>query len=292
LPLYEAKLFNQFNYRENTFAGIPLKDRFKVKAPTRKSTESELADPFYSNLPRYWVAEADVMKKARYDRGWLLAFRDMTNIMTNARNAIFAILPQCAIGHSAPVIHLENASEATLMCAIGNSFIFDYCVRQMLAGSHLTYFILKQLPVPSRIELLEPCPWNQDISWQEYILMRATRLVCTSIYLREYAAEVSGVLDISPCSFEEQKTLRYELDAAMFYLYFKPTGKGHWNSELNFNPDDLAHTHSHLMATPRSAIEYVMNTFTIVKKKEIGLYGEYVTLRGVLEAWDRLFGGG
>jgi hypothetical protein len=77
----------------------------------------------------------------------------------------------------------------------------------------------------------------------------------------------------------------------MFYLYFKPTGKGHWDSELNFNPDGIGHAQSHLIATPRSAIEYVMNTFTIVKKKEIGRYGEYVTLRGVLEVWDRLFGG-
>ena len=132
LPLYEAKLFNQFNHRPSTFDGVPKVDRFKMKAPTVAVTSEKLMDPEFTILPRFWVNEKIV--EHRYSSPqlgeWRLVFRGMTNVMKNSRNSIFAIVPRVAVGNSAPICILENKNLAIYLLAIGNSFAFDYVTRQ------------------------------------------------------------------------------------------------------------------------------------------------------------------
>ncbi len=61
LPLYEAKLFHQYDHRFATFDGVSAKDRRNGKA--RPMTSGEKADPETVVVPRYWVPEEEVTKR-------------------------------------------------------------------------------------------------------------------------------------------------------------------------------------------------------------------------------------
>ena len=58
LPLYEAKLFHQYDHRFATFDGVSDGDRENGNA--RLLTVTEKTDPERLPLPRYWVPEEEV----------------------------------------------------------------------------------------------------------------------------------------------------------------------------------------------------------------------------------------
>ena len=61
LPLYEAKLFHQYDHRFATFEGVSDKDLLGGNA--REVTPVEKADPEAVVIPRYWVPEEEVKKR-------------------------------------------------------------------------------------------------------------------------------------------------------------------------------------------------------------------------------------
>ena len=61
LPLYESKLFHQYDHRFATFIDASAEDLDKGKA--RQMTSEEKADPNTFSLPRYWVSEQEVQKR-------------------------------------------------------------------------------------------------------------------------------------------------------------------------------------------------------------------------------------
>ena len=61
LPLYEAKLFHQYDHRFATFEGVSAQARKNGNA--RAMTPAEKADPEAVVLPRYWVPEKEVTKR-------------------------------------------------------------------------------------------------------------------------------------------------------------------------------------------------------------------------------------
>ncbi len=87
LPLYEAKMLWHFHHRYGDYADYP-EDAQITSLPD--VPDERLADPNYTITPRYWVDKAEVESKLLYkwDKKWLIAFRDITNA-TNERTAIF-----------------------------------------------------------------------------------------------------------------------------------------------------------------------------------------------------------
>ena len=68
LPLYEAKLFHQYDHRFATFEGVDEKARRGGNA--REMTPVEKGDPETVVVPRYWVPEEEVAKRlARREGG-------------------------------------------------------------------------------------------------------------------------------------------------------------------------------------------------------------------------------
>ncbi len=63
LPLYEAKLFHQYDHRFATFEGASEKELKNGKA--RPMTTAEKSDPEAVALPRYWVPEKEVAKRLK-----------------------------------------------------------------------------------------------------------------------------------------------------------------------------------------------------------------------------------
>src|SRR5690606_17377761 len=221
-------------------------------------------------LPRYWVPEDEVEKRLRergWDRQWLMGWRDVTNA-TNERTVIASVLPRLGVGHTLPLIFLPTASYGVRLVAalLANlcSLVFDYVARIKLGGTHLTFFVLKQLPV------LPPQAYDQTSL--SFISSRIVELVYTSSVLKPFAQDLGYDVSPYPWNPERRAALRAELDAYYAYLY------GLTRDELCFilDPADVY------------GVDYPTETFRILKKNELKKYKEYRTRRLVLEAWDRL----
>jgi hypothetical protein len=253
LPLYEAKMLHHYDHRWATYDGDD----------TRDVTASGKRNSGYSVLPRYWVAEAEVQTRleGRWERGWLLGWRDITNT-TNERTVIASVLPRVGVGNSYPLFLVSAAAAPALPCMAANmsAFVVDYVARQKVGGLHLNYFYVTQLPVLSPSTYHQSCPWPPGQTLKDWILPRVLELVYTAHDLEPFARDCgySG----PPFQWDEERRfrLRCELDAAFFHLY----GIG------------------------RKDMEYIMETFPIVKRHDEKRWGEYRTKRVVGEAYDTL----
>jgi hypothetical protein len=134
--------------------------------------------------PWYWVpAEEVAARLGDWQRGWLLGFRDVTNA-TNERTAIFSLLPKVGVGHTMPILLADNVNALNSLSFLINLNIltFDWILRQKIGGTHLTFFILRQLPV------LPPDAYTPtDV---RFILPRALELVYTAWDIKPFADDV------------------------------------------------------------------------------------------------------
>ena len=194
LPLYEAKMIWQFDHRYGSYEGI--KDRSSTQIPTPSA--GQYADPGYAPLPWYWVSEGEVDGRLakqgsdgrivwEWKNGWLLGFRDITN-STNERTAIFSLMPRVGVGHTCPLVFPERlgARAACLLAAMG-TIVFDYSTRQKVAGTHLTYSYLEQLP------LLPPAAYSPPAT--RFIVPRVLELTYTAWDIRAFADGVWSEAD-------------------------------------------------------------------------------------------------
>jgi hypothetical protein len=268
LPLYEAKMMHQYTHRWGTYdtsggsAGYAAMDDDadddrvgggKANQPEiRDMTAEELRCPDIYPLPRYWVHRRKVREKIG-DRGWLLGFRDITNT-TNERTAIFGLTPGVAVGHNMPLIFHNDIPNLLLTCFVGcaNSFIVDYVARQKVGGTNMTFFYLKQLPI------LLPQTYTPELVG--FIAPRVAELTYTAWDMRPFAADIG--YDGAPFVWDEDRrfVMRCELDALYFHLY----------------------------GIMRDDVDYIMETFSIVKRKDEARHGEYRTKHTILTVYDMM----
>jgi hypothetical protein len=152
---------------------------------------------------------------------------------------------------------LRNA--APLAASLG-SFIFDFLARQKVGGLSLGYFILKQLPVLKPETFERPAPWTSRHTISQWLRPRLLELVYTAYDMSEFAADLG--YEGPPFRYDDERRaiLRAELDACFFHLY-------------GLGAED---------------VDYVMDTFPIVRRKDEERYGEYRTKRLILEAYDAM----
>ena len=260
-PLYEAKLIHHYDHRWATYVD---------NESSRDTTLAEKQDPDFEVTPRYWVKSSELktrLKAQDWDRQWLIGWRDICRA-TDERTVIFCVMPCYAIGHTIPLVFPGLDSQA-LSCLLGNlsSLVLDFCGRNKIGGTHLTYTYLKQLPI------LPPSAY--DPTALAFISRRVLEVTYTSHALRPWAKDLD--YDGEPFLFdpEHRALLRAELDAYYAHLY------GLTRDELRYilDPSDLM------------GPDYPSESFRVLKNNEIREFGEYRTQRLVLEAWDQLFGG-
>ena len=111
----------------------------------------------WDTAPRYWVSEAllrDRPAVADAARQHRLAFRDIAR-STDERTMIAMIAPPNTVfGHTATVEKQPSTrplSHARMLCALMNSFVFDWLVRQK-AAAHLSLYIVAAMPVPMGLD--------------------------------------------------------------------------------------------------------------------------------------------
>jgi len=255
LPLYEAKMIHHYNHRYNTFADVSGERLFNVKAFAPEMTEEELRNPNSFPLPRYWVDAREVEARlSGNDTDWLIGFRAITNVTTNRRTAIFCVLPPSAVGHTMPLYFVTDAQPHKVSAFLANhsAFVFDYVVRQKVGGTNLAYFHLKQSPVIP--------PHSYTSALLDFIRPRVLELTYTAWDLRAFARDLG--YEGAPFVWDEARRfrLRCELDALYFHLY----------------------------GMARGDVEYIMDTFPIVRRKDEAAYGEFRTKRVILEMYDAM----
>ena len=211
----------------------------------------------------------------------LLGWRDITN-STNERTTIASILPKSACGDTVLLMLPQVKNQSLISCLVTNlnSLVFDFVAKQKVAGTHLKYFTMRQLPVISPETYTE-----KDI---KYISDRVLELVYTAWDMQPFAKDmgydgepfiwdgaykVRNAIPHTAPHEQRRAILRAELDAYYAKLY------GLTRDELRYilDPADVY------------GADFPSETFRVLKNKEINQYGEYRTQRLVLEAWDRMF---
>jgi N-6 DNA Methylase len=261
LPLYEGKMFWHFDHRFGTYDGQTQAQANQGKLP--ELDEIQHANPNLLSLPRYWIKKATVqtVKSARNLGQYYIAFRDVTSAVV-LRTCIFTVLPGVAVGHKAPLVIIGQDSPLAWGGFLGcvNSLVLDYVARQGVSGSSLSYFILKQLPILPPSEYSGVCPWEKYSLLQDWIMPRILELTYTARDLKAFAEDCG--YDGEPFRWDDERRflLRCELDAAYFHLY----------------------------GIEREDVDYILETFPIVKRKDEQARGEYRTKRIILEIYDAM----
>ena len=198
---------------------------------------------------------------------WLMGWRDICR-STDERTVIASVFPRVGVGHTMPIIFASAMhNQISVLIAQLASLPLDYASRQKLAGTHLTYFYLEQLPV-----LAPTCFSNDDFS---FVTPRVLELTYTSHSMRPWAEDLGHTG--APFGFDPDRRahLRAELDAFFARKY-------------GLNRDDLRYI---LDPADTHGENYPSETFRGLKRNEIDRYGEYRTRRLVLDAFDQLTGG-
>lgn len=261
LPLIEAKMVHHFDHRYGDYSDRPAE---KDGTDTRSLPDvpvDRLLDSHYEPIPRYWVDAAAVeQRQASWKYDWLLGWRDVSKSY-NERTVVASLLPYAALGHKFPLMMPSAAPVAAAnLYACLCSFALDYAARQKVGGTSLTYFILKQLPVLAPSTYLVAAQWDQQRTVGEWVVDRVLELTYTSWNLEPFARDLghTGM----PFRWDPWRRfqLRCEIDAAFFHLY----------------------------GLARDDVDYIMETFPIVRKNDEKAHGEYRTKRVILDTYDAL----
>ncbi|MDL0145469.1 Eco57I restriction-modification methylase domain-containing protein [Halobacterium salinarum] len=265
-PLWEAKLFHQYDHRFNTFEGIPKENRFTRKASTKDVSVESKQDSNFEVLPRYWVHESefkDRKKEIGWENNWTFAFRNITNTTTNFRTAIGTLTPAYPFGHSAPILTFDDGAEqALIFSTLFNSFIFDFALRQSIGGANFTLYILKQLPMPTRQEIKSHklVEGGSEQPLEDYLIETGLDLCWTSHSLDPLGKSVEPDGDPRVWDQEERNNIRAKTDAAIAKLY----------------------------GINRADFSYILDDFDILRDREIEEHGEYVTKSRCLNYYDTI----
>lgn len=260
LPLYEAKMVHLFDHRFGTYEGQTTAQANQGKLP--ELDDAAHADPRRVTRPRYWVDEDVVATRLSevWDKGWMLGWRDIT-FAGNTRTVIACIFPTSAANHTLPLaMPASDPRVVASLYANMSSIAFDYCARQKVGSTHLTYFAIRQLPAIGPENYATPAPWAPSTRTLDWILPRVVELTYTSWNLKAFAEDCGD--DGAPYVWDPGRRfqLRCEIDAAFFHLY----GIG------------------------RNDVSYILDTFPVVAQTEQREYGEHRTKRVVLETYDAL----
>ena len=282
LPLYEAKMVHQFDHRFGDYRDQPpgSRDTQLPEVPLER-----LADPDYRVLPRYWVHEREVEERlaGRWDRGWLLGWRRITNA-TNERTVIAAVIPRVGVGDSYfLMLTSRDDAIAALLPAVLSCFVFDFAARQKLGGTNANFFFMEQLPVLAPGAFDRPCPWSPGETLADWIRPRVLELTYTAWDLEPFARDLG--YEGPPFRYDPERRfqLRCELDAAFFILYLGTPEE--WEREAT--PELKV-----LFPTPREAVAYILDQFPIVRRRDEERYDSYRTKETVLAIYDEMLAGG
>jgi hypothetical protein len=252
LPLYEAKMLSSYDHR----AADIIKSPTATKRPNqpRYLTDADHQDPNRYAMPAAWISQEFL---TGLKRTWISGFARITS-PTNERTVQAASLPMCPVADSFFLALADSSPH--LICSVLNSFPLDFVARQKVAGLNLNFFYVRQLPVMVPGEFSEVASWDGQRTIEDWMVDRVVELTYTAWDMAAFAKDLRD--EGSPFVWDpDRRTLiRAELDAAYFHLY----------------------------GVQREDVDYILDTFPIIKRKDEKRYGEYRTKRLILEVYDAM----
>jgi hypothetical protein len=254
-PLYEGKMFWHFDHRYGTYENQTEKQENKGVLPRVTDAQHNSAD--YRIQPRYWIDASLTEDKISDDaaREYFFSWRD---VGPSERTFVGTIVPKLAMGHASPyLVSAASAGELLALSSLLSSLVVDYAARQK--SSRMTFFIVEQLPIFPRERLQEIPIWlgSDIVSW---INRRAIELFYTNWELKGLAESLD--LELPPFQWnpDRRAALQSEIDAALMHLY----------------------------GLTKIQAEWVVDSFTVLRKYEERDYDEFRTKRLVLAAYDAM----
>lgn len=268
LPLFEGKMVQAFDHRASDI--VVVSENVFRPGQGESLTSEDHANYGRSAEPRYWVSETCLPWVGDYD--WCMAFKDIT-AATNARTSIAAMIPKAGAGHTLPVAFPSEGHEksyrieAPQLAANFNSTPFDYLARQKVHSTHLSWYLLEQIPV------ISPAIYARGLGNKtagDIVREAVLELTYTAHDMAPFARDL-GHVDakgqvLPPFAWDEDRRLRLraKLDALYFILYGV------------FDPANAI--------ASRDDIRYIYSTFPIVERQEIERWGHYRS-RDLALAW-------
>lgn len=277
VPMLEGKMIDMFNHRASSV--VFNEANIHRGAQSEATTTRELSDPCFSARPLYLYPREELAPYFALNEGrkWLLGYKDIGST-TNERTSIASILPLAATNFTIRIAFLTGHAPTYIAsyCGAMCSFAYDFIVRQFLGGNHLSDYVIHQTPMMRPTDLDVSRFARQPI--RLWLCSRVLELTYTSLDVKAFATDCGYEGPPFRWNDDRRIVLRCELDAAYFHLYLG--AEADWNSG-----------HSALVEmfpTPRHAVEYIMETFPIVKRKDEQAHVEYRTKRVILEIYDEM----
>jgi len=279
LPVYEGKMISMFDHRAAHIVINP-DARTRPQKPLPAGDEDH-EDPAFVVRPYLWAPEAEVGQRIpdEWSRDWFLVFKRVT-ASTNWRMVVGTVIPKSAVSYTLYTTSstVENSRLVACLGAGLFSFAFDYCARQKTSQPSLPIGVAHECPMPPPGRLAG-ASWLNEQPLSDWIAPRVLELSYCSHELRSFAKDLG--YGGAPFLWDEERRflLRCELDAALFHLYL--------GTLENWQADRSSELRERFWA-PRDAVEHILDTFPIVRKKDEKAYGEYRTKRVILEVYDRM----
>ena len=251
-PLYEGKMFWHFDHRYGTYEGQTEKQANQGVLP--KVLDEQHSDSNYRIQPRYWVDSKRTLEV--YAGGeWCFAWRD---VGPSERTFVGTAIPCTAVGDKAPLLYPNQKSKENIaLIAVLSSLVCDYAARQK--SNWMKYFVVEQLPVlpPEILGLVYDFLGATATDW---LAGRVFELCYTNDEMVGLAKDMKREHNPFPWSPERRVILQAEIDAAMFHLY----------------------------SLDRTQTEWILDSFTVLRRYEERDHTEFRTKRLVLTAYDAM----
>jgi hypothetical protein len=247
------------------------------------------------------------------DRAWAsecyrVAFRDVA-ASTNERTLIATTIPPGFHGNTLPSVNaahakaptrFPNGSQSVFLTSVFSSVVCDFVIR-LKVTNHMNFFYMKTLPIPRL-----GSGGAKDATYFWPIVARALRLICTT---DEYAALWDEVfpqlpaatltaLRTAPAAYgpghEQALRERLATSAAALTTTWTPACGLHDRKPDRRDDGDRAQTRAeldaliaHLYCLTKAEFAYILDTFPVLRRKELTAFGEYRSRRKALEEFDR-----
>lgn len=238
-----------------------------------------------------------------------LVFRDVAS-NTNERTSIATIVPPPnAFVETARIIYVRSPgtrtntapdySDLELLLAVLNSVTCDFVMRQMVTA-HVSQHIISRVPT---IRKIHPT-WIRDS-----LITRVSRMLSTDAHFRSiwketwndqfadaafwYPAE--SAIDCYGPAHEQEIRKRLKDEAASLSPEWGPHCGVHDRLPDRRDTGDRAQLRAeidayvaHLYSLSRDDFAYILDTFPVLKNKEMKAFGEFMSKRKCLEEYDRI----
>ncbi len=254
-PLYEGKMFWHFDHRYGTYERQTEKQSNKGVLP-RVANEQHL-DPWYQIQPRYWIdaslTEAALSEEASHR--WFFTWRDLG---PSERSLVGTIIPRTAAGNKAPLMICNHSpKDRVVLATVLSSLVADYGIRQKTNA--MTFFVMEQAAVLDKASLSKELDWLGENA-SDWLLPRAFELFYTNNELFALCEDLGRNHPPFIWNAERRLLLQAEINAAILHLY-------------NLN---------------REQADWILESFTVLRKYEERDYSEFLTKRLVLTAYDAM----